>query len=72
MFDLACLNQIFYRAGHLFDGHIWIRAVLVKEVNSVCPKPLERCLGNSLDLLRSAIQANPGSRPLVAIVWVIN
>ena len=35
VFDLAGLNQILHRARNLFDGHVWIDAVLVEEIDNV-------------------------------------
>jgi hypothetical protein len=43
--------------------------VLVEQVNGLHPEPLERGLGDPLDLLWPAIQANPRTRPLVLIVF---
>jgi len=55
---LALLNQILHRSRHIFDRHVGINAVLIEEVNVIRPEALERSLGNGLDLLRLAVQAD--------------
>ena len=64
--DLALLNQLFHRAGDLFDRHVRINAVLVEEVDGLDLQPLERALDSLLDMPRLTIQPRRGLR---AIVW---
>jgi len=32
VFDLASLDQILDRAGDIFDGHVWIDTMLIKNI----------------------------------------
>ena len=48
---LACLDQFLHRARHIFDGHVRIDAVLVEQIDGLDPQPLERGLGDLLDVL---------------------
>ena len=54
--DLALLNQLLHRAGDVFDRHIRIDAVLIEEIDRIDLEPLERALGDLLDVLRPAVQ----------------
>ncbi len=56
--DLACLDQVLHRSRHIFDGHVRVNPVLVKQINGLNPEALERSLGDPLDLLWPAVQAN--------------
>ena len=58
MLDLACLDQILHRPGHIFDGHVRVGPVLVKQIDGLDPQALERSLGHPLDLLWPAVQPN--------------
>jgi len=40
--DLASLDQIFDRSGHIFHWHIRVRPVLVEQVNRLHPQAFER------------------------------
>ena len=64
MLDFACLNQVLDRSRHFFDGHIRVNPVLVKQIDGLDPQALERGIGNPLDLLWAAVQANTGRGPL--------
>ena len=70
---LAFADQVLHRAGDVFDRHVRIDAMLVEEIDDVGPQPLERSLGDRLDVLRPAVEAaacacGPISKPnLVAI-----
>ena len=44
--DLAFLDQVLHRAGHVLDRHVRIDAVLVEQVDAVGPEPLERAFGD--------------------------
>src|SRR3954471_16080683 len=41
----------------ILDRHVRVYAVLVEEVDRVDAQPLERCLGNFPDVLRTAVEA---------------
>ena len=41
MQDLSFLDEILDRAGHVFDRHVRIDAVLVVEIDAVGPEALE-------------------------------
>jgi len=60
--NLALLNQFFYRAGNVLDGHGQINAMLIKEIDSVGPEPLKATVGNHLDVFRATIEANGFAR----------
>jgi hypothetical protein len=55
--DLALLDEVLDRAGHVFDRHRWIDAVPVEQIDRVAAKPFERCFRDPLDVLGSAVQA---------------
>jgi len=67
---LASLDQILYRAGYVFNRHVGVRAMLVKQVDSFHSQPLERSLSHPFDLLGPAIQAEAGVRTLDGIMPV--
>ena len=54
--NLPGLDQILDRAGHVFDRHGEIDAVLVVEIDAVGPEALERFLDDLPDTLRPAVQ----------------
>jgi len=68
VFDLACLNQIFYCSGHIFDGDIRVGTVLVKKINAFDPQTLERGIRYPLDLLRTAVDSEAGVGTLFGIM----
>src|SRR5512139_329314 len=68
VFNLPFLNQILHRTSHIFDGHSWVNAVLVEQVDGIDLESLERSFGDPLDLLGSAIQSHPGTRPTAGIM----
>src|SRR3954451_16339374 len=55
MFHLALLDQLFYRSRHVFNWHVGIDAVLIQQVDAVRLEPLERSLGNFLDVVGTAV-----------------
>ena len=62
--DLALRDELLDRAGDLLDRHVRVDAVLVEEVDVVGPQPLERGLGDLLDVLGAAVHAAlPGLDP---------
>jgi hypothetical protein len=54
---LALLDQFLHGSCDVFDGHFWIGAVLVEDVDAVDVQALQRCCGNLLDVLRAAVEA---------------
>src|SRR5579872_6221175 len=56
MLHLALFNQFLYCPGNVLNRHLWIDTVLVEKVDDVRFKPLERCLGDLLDMFRPAIE----------------
>src|ERR1041384_2380004 len=55
--DLAFLNQVLHRTGHIFDWYSGINAMLIKQIDGFGLESLERCFGNFLDMFRPAIGA---------------
>src|SRR5205807_6032918 len=56
MFDLAVLNEAFNGSGNVFDRNFVIYAMLVEEIDDIRLETLERCLGNLLNVLWTAVQ----------------
>jgi hypothetical protein len=67
--DLPFLDQILDGAGHVLDGDVGIGAMLVEEIDGFDAQPLERFLGDPLDLLWTTVQARSRGRSPVAIVF---
>ena len=55
--DLAFLDQVLHRAGHVLDRHVGVDPVLVEQVNRVDPEALQRCVSDCADVLRAAVRA---------------
>jgi hypothetical protein len=53
--DLALLDLFLDRAGDVFDRHGRIDTMLIEKVDGVDPEPLQRGLGDPLDLLGPAV-----------------
>ena len=68
MLDLAGLDQFLHRPGHVFHGHVRVRAVLVKQVDGLHAQALERSLGHALDLLGAAVHAHRGTGAFLGVV----
>jgi hypothetical protein len=64
--DLAFLDEVLHRSRHVFDRHVRVDAVLIEHIDRIDPEAPERALGDLLDVLRPAIQANP-PRPALGI-----
>ena len=60
--DLALLDQLLHRPGHVFDRHVGVDAVLIEQIDDVGLQPLERGLGDLLDMLRPAVEAARSGR----------
>src|SRR5438270_806237 len=56
MLHLALLNKVLQGSGDIFDGHVRIDAVLVKQIDDVGLQPLERVFGDLLDVLWTTVQ----------------
>ena len=56
MLHLASLDQVLYRACDVFDGHIRVNPVLIKQIDGLNPESLERVLGDPFDMLWTAVQ----------------
>ncbi len=57
MLDLAFLNQFPDRTRHVLNGHLWVGAVLVKQVNGIYPQSLQGGLGHLTDALGATVRA---------------
>src|SRR3954471_9835630 len=55
MLDLALLDQLLDRAGHVLHRHIRVDAMLVEQVDAVGPQPLQGGVGYFADTLRPAV-----------------
>src|SRR5215813_8583979 len=63
MLHLSCLDQVLDRSRYVFDWNVGIDAVLVKKIDNIGPKALERGLGDLLDVLGPAVHSTrPGVR----------
>ena len=56
MLDLALNDQVLHRASHVFDRDIGIDAVLVEQVDSLYPKPLQRLFGYLANAIGTAVE----------------
>ena len=65
--DLALLDQVLHRAGHVFDRHVRIDAVLVEEIDALGPQPLERGLGDLLGCARAGCPGRAAGRSPVDV-----
>src|SRR5437868_10981190 len=59
MLHLALLNQLLHGSGDFFYGNVWVHAVLIEQIDDVGTQPLQRSIGNFLDVLRTAVQTTP-------------
>ena len=62
--NLSFLNQIFNRSCYVFDWNVRIDAMLIEEIDRFSLESLQRCLGNFLNMLRTAIRVPPIWTPL--------
>ena len=58
----ALLDQVLHRTRHVLDGHIRVDAVLIEQIDDVGLQPLERSLGDLLDVLRAGCPIRPACR----------
>jgi hypothetical protein len=61
MADLATLDQVLDRAGHIFDGDFGIHAVLIQEVDRVGAQTRERGIDDSCNVIGTAVNADGGT-----------
>ena len=54
--DLAFLNQVLHGSRDVFDGHVRVDPVLIEQVDGLDLEPLERGLGDLLDVRGPAVQ----------------
>ena len=52
---LARNNQLFDRACDFLDGHIWVHAMLIEQIDTVCPQALQAGVRNGSDVFGPAI-----------------
>src|SRR6185437_4600410 len=55
--DLALLDEVLDCPRHVFDRHIGIYAMLIKEIDHISPEAFKRSMGYFFDVLGTAIQA---------------
>src|SRR3989441_7296913 len=55
--DLARLNQVLYRSSYVFNRHVRVNTMLIEQVDSLDPEPLERALDGLLDMLWPTVEA---------------
>src|SRR5439155_4099598 len=55
--DLACLNQVPYSSGDVFNRNVRVNAVLVEQIDGINLEALERSLCDPLDLFWPAVEA---------------
>jgi hypothetical protein len=53
------LNEVLYGTRDFFDRYRGIHTMLIIEIDGIHPEPLERTFDRLLDMLRTAIQADP-------------
>src|SRR6185437_13913270 len=63
---LAFADEVLHSAGYIFDGNFGIDAVLVKQVDHIGTKALQRSLGGLFDMRRAAVQIGPTERAVGA------
>src|SRR5439155_11615993 len=57
--DLASLYQLPHRAGDIFNRHLRINTVLIEQIDHIRFEPLQRSVGNFLDVFWATIQLAP-------------
>ena len=56
--DFTFLDEVLDCTGDILDRHVRIDPMLIVEINMIGPEPLEGCLDDPLDTLRSAVEAD--------------
>jgi hypothetical protein len=56
MLDLACRDEVFHRACHIFDRYIRVNAMLVIQIDNVGFQALQRRLSNLPDVRGAAVK----------------
>jgi hypothetical protein len=57
MLDLALSDQVLHCSRHVFDRHVRVNPVLIQQINCLDLEPLERSLGDLLDVFWAAVKA---------------
>ena len=57
--NLTFLNQVLHRSRDVFDRHVGVDAVLIKQIDNVGLEALERSLSDLLDVVGPAVQSPP-------------
>jgi hypothetical protein len=57
--DLTLANQILHRSRDVFDWDVGVDTVLIEQIDGIDLEPLERGLGDFLDVCRPAAEAAP-------------
>src|SRR5580658_712921 len=52
----SCCDQLFHRAGYVFNWHVRIDPVLIIQIDAVGPEALQGSLNHSPDVLRPAVK----------------
>ena len=66
MLHLALLDEVLHRSRYVFDRHVRINTVLIKQIDDIGLEPLERAFGNLLDVFWPTIEGSPLA-PVVGI-----
>src|SRR5450631_4900185 len=56
MSDLSLSDEVLHGAGHIFNRHIRVHAMLIEQINPVSLEALQRAVSDSPDPFRRAIQ----------------
>src|ERR1700722_18121246 len=56
---LSFLDKFLDRTGNVLDGNFQVNAVLIEKIEHIYLQALERCLGNLLNVLRTAVEGVP-------------
>jgi hypothetical protein len=64
--NLALLDQVLHGSRYVFDRHVRIKTVLIGQIDDIDLEPLERGVGDLLDVLESAVSASAATQWLAA------
>src|ERR1043165_3755173 len=57
--DLTFRNPILNRSRHVFNRHVWIDTMLIKQIDVVSLEPSQRRVRDFFDVLGPAVSAEP-------------
>src|SRR5688500_5577894 len=57
MTDFAFADQLLDRGGNFLDGHRWIDAMLIEQIDVICFQAPERAFHCAPDMLRTTVEA---------------